>query len=115
QIPVSFLRSGLLKRTLPAGFLAGIDSILQETRWLVSPSIFTLNTASGDTGANNIDLPRDTIFASPHTGSDLQRDGDFLIDDEGTRWEMRDGIYDFKAPVDANEIPANQQVDTSAE
>ncbi|MEL7435487.1 MAG: class I SAM-dependent methyltransferase [Chloroflexota bacterium] len=99
QIPVSFLRSGLLKRTLPAGFLAGIDSILQETRWLVSPSIFTLNTASGDTGANNIDLPRDAIFASPHTRSDLQRDGDSLIDDAGTRWEIRDGIYDFKAPV----------------
>jgi len=98
RIPVSFFRSGFLKRTVPTGVLAGMDSLMQKTGLLVSPGIFTVNTATGQ-HADNVSLGRNDIFASPNTGGDLRREGDFLIDEEGTRWQIRDGIYDFKEPV----------------
>ncbi|MEO1290530.1 MAG: class I SAM-dependent methyltransferase [Chloroflexota bacterium] len=98
RVPVSFFRLGMLKRNVSADTLATMDSIMQKTGLLISPSIFTVNTAVGDTG-NQVNLGRDDIFASPNTGGDLRRDGDLLIDDEGTRWQIRDGIYDFKEPV----------------
>ena len=98
RIPVSFFRSGYLKRTVPANVLASMDSIMQKTGWLVSPGIFTVNTATGRQ-ADNENLGNNEIFASPNTGGELRREDNFLIDNEGSRWEIRDGIYDFKAPV----------------
>lgn len=99
QIPVSWMRSGILKRLVPASALAGMDAMLQETGWTVSPSIFTANTAHGDTGISNLNVSHDDIFASPITGGALQREGDTLTDDEGNQWAIRDGIYDFKVPL----------------
>lgn len=99
RIPVSFFRIGALKKTIPANALAGMDSIMQKTGLLISPSIFTLNTVISQ-NADNTAFNRHEIFASPNTGSELQREGDLLIDDEGSRWQIRDGIYDFKAPID---------------
>ena len=98
SVPVSFFRLGLLKRTVPATILLSLDSIAQKTGWLVSPSIFTKNSATGQ-NANQVNLSRDAIFASPNTGGDLRREGDKLIDAAGTAWQIRDGIYDFKEPV----------------
>jgi SAM-dependent methyltransferase len=98
RIPVSFFRLGLLKRTIPAGVLAALDSLMQRTGWLVAPSIFTKNQAI-TSGENNITIASHDIFACTQTGGDLQRDGNYLINAAGTRWEIRDGIYDFKAPV----------------
>jgi len=98
RIPVSFFRLGALKKTVPATLLAGMDSLMQQTGWLISPSIFTANTATGQ-HADNVGYNRDAIFASPNTGSDLLREGNILTDDEGTQWEIRDGIYDFKDPI----------------
>jgi SAM-dependent methyltransferase len=94
RIPVSFLRLGLLKRTLPAPLLAGVDRALQQTGWLVTPAVFTLNRAGGSPAA----LPAD-LFACPQTGAPLRRDGDTLVNPAGTRWAIRDGIYDFKTPL----------------
>ncbi|MGJ3239757.1 MAG: class I SAM-dependent methyltransferase [Anaerolineae bacterium] len=98
RVPVSFFRLGMLKRTLSPSLLAGMDAMMQKSGWLVSPSIFTANVASGNHGDQTV-LARDAIFASPHNGSELRRDGDLMIDDQGTRWQIRDGIYDFKAPM----------------
>ncbi|MGB1288013.1 MAG: class I SAM-dependent methyltransferase, partial [Aggregatilineales bacterium] len=98
SIPVSFFRLGLLKKTVPAGLLAGMDSLMQQTGWLVSPSVFTKNQATGNTGSQ-IHLSRDDIFACPLTGSDLTREDDMLINADGQRWEIHDGIYDFKTPI----------------
>ena len=39
EVPVSWLRLGLLKKTLPTSVLSGIDSLMQRTGWRVSPSI----------------------------------------------------------------------------
>lgn len=100
RIPVSFLRMGLLKRTMPANLLASVDSALQNTGWLITPSIFTKNSAIGQM-ADNLDIADDDIFACPLTGGELTRDGDMMVNAEGVRWEIRDGIYDFKQPVEA--------------
>ena len=99
RIPVSFLRMGLLKRTLPTNLLASVDELLQSTGALITPSIFTKNTATGHI-ANQIDVADDDIFACPLTGGELTRDGDHMVNAEGQRWEVRDGIYDFKQPVE---------------
>jgi SAM-dependent methyltransferase len=98
RIPVSFLRLGVLKRRLSADTLVSLDKLLQKSNWLVSPSIFTHNTA-GTQGDDHTDLTGDAIFACPDTGGALRREGDHLINEAGTAWEIRDGIYDFKAPV----------------
>lgn len=98
RIPVSFFRSNLLKRTLPATLLANVDRAVRQSGALVAPSIFTRNIAIGQYG-DQTTLDRDQIFVSPHTQSELQRDGNLLTDDQGTQWQIRDGIYDFKSPI----------------
>lgn len=98
RIPVSFLRLGALKRSVPAGALAAVDRAAQQTGWLVAPSIFTSNRANR-TGAAQVALGRDAIFACPQTGGALRREGDTLVNEQGTRWQIRAGIYDFKAPL----------------
>lgn len=98
RIPVSFFRLGILKRSIPAGVLAALDGIMQRTGWLISPGIFTLNTAQGSS-PENVHLTGDALFACPHTGAGLRRDGDTLVNPDGLRWQIRDGIYDFKAPM----------------
>jgi ubiquinone/menaquinone biosynthesis C-methylase UbiE len=100
RVPVSFLRLGLLKRHVPDAWLAELDGVLQGTGWLVSPSVFTLNTtrAEGNT-LNQVALDDADIFADPLTGGELRREGDTLVSAQGTRWAIRDGIYDFKSPI----------------
>lgn len=101
QIPVSFFRLGLLKRTLPAGLLASLDRALQTTGWRVSPSIFTRSQTTGES-ADNLKLgwqDRDELFICPESGTTLHRDGDVLVSETGLRWAIRDGVYDFKEPV----------------
>jgi len=98
RVPVSWLRLGFLKRSLTTDMLVRIDSLLQRSGWLVSPSVFTLNQAVGPGSRLVLDDIED-IFACPLTGGNLYRDGDTLVNEAGTRWEIRDGIYDFKAPI----------------
>lgn len=102
RVPVSFFRLGLLKRTLPAGLLTGMDGILQRTGLTIAPSIFTKNIVVGD-GVDNLsmgDTNNDDLFLCPETGSALHREGDMLVSEDGLRWAVREGIYDFKAPVE---------------
>lgn len=99
RIPVSWFRLNLLKRTVPASVLVQLDALLQSTGWLVAPSIFTQNRSVGAHGSA-LDVPHDAIFACPETGGALRREGETLVNAQGTRWQIRDGIYDFKAPVE---------------
>lgn len=99
QIPVSFFRMGVLKRNVPTGLLVGLDSLLQRTGILYTPSIFTKNIAIGES-PNRLDA--DSIFACPETGEPLKREGDTMVcPTSRLRYAIRDGIYDFKAPLDA--------------
>jgi SAM-dependent methyltransferase len=98
SIPVSFFRVGALKNTLPTEFLAGADGLLQLTGLHYTPSIFTRNVAVGYT-ANNLNTQ--SLFVCPECGHELSQLGDTLTCTEcGQRWAIRDGIYDFKAPLD---------------
>lgn len=98
SIPVSFLRVGALKRLVPGGILAGMDGVLQMTGLHYSPSIFTRNVAVG-TSPNNLSAP--SIFICPECGGELRTGDDTLsCQDCHRRWAVRDGIYDFKAPLD---------------
>lgn len=98
RVPVSYLRLGALKRRLPTGVLVGIDSVLQHSGLLFAPSIFTRNVAVGETTDN---LQADLLFACPNCGGTLARENDVVrCTGEDLRWAIRDGIYDFKAPLD---------------
>lgn len=99
RVPVSFFRLGLLKRTLPAALLAQMDALAQMTGWLISPSVFTRNLAQGSS-VNQLALQGDDLFICPESGGELRREGDLLISESGLKWAVRDGIYDFKAPVE---------------
>ncbi len=98
RIPVSFFRLGAFKNHLPAGLLSSMDSLLQLTGLLYSPSIFVKTIAVGTT-PDNVDSG--TLFACPHCGGDLLQEGmTMTCARDNLRWAIRDGIYDFKAPLD---------------
>jgi ubiquinone/menaquinone biosynthesis C-methylase UbiE len=97
RIPVSYFRLGLLKRLLPASVLAGLDRIAQMTGALYSPSVFTHNMTDAN-GTDNTAIDAEKLFICPQTGGDLVREGDALVNHaHGTRYEIRDGVYVFKA------------------
>ena len=102
RMPVSYLRLGLLKNNLPTSVLVWLDGFLQQSSIFYSPSIFAKTVAVGES-ESQVMLPlsdADALFAAPETGNPLQRDGDTMVDAiTGTRWAIRDGIYDFKAPL----------------
>jgi hypothetical protein len=78
--------------------LVSVDALLQPTRLLVSPSVFVKSLAIGATPNQ---LESNKLFACPECGGSLKRMGDTMVcEREGRRWAVRDGIYDFKAPID---------------
>jgi hypothetical protein len=98
RIPVSFFRLGILKNNLPTALLVGMDSLMQRSGLLYAPSVFAQCKASRE-GDNNLDTT--LLFVCPETGAELEREGDtFVSSGNGSRWAIRDGIYDFKAPLD---------------
>jgi len=98
-LAVSHFRVGLLKRTIPANMLAGLDSLFQWTGalWQFTPSVFIKARAEGEgTGA----MPADpkAFFKCPECGH-------APLVDRGKRlacpacnhsWKIVDGIYDFR-------------------
>jgi SAM-dependent methyltransferase len=98
SIPVSFFRLAMLKDRLPTGMLASADGLLQMTGLLYTPSVFTKNVAVGQTPVN---LDTQALFVCPDSGDELKRAGNTLVCSAcHRRWAIRDGIYDFKAPLD---------------
>jgi hypothetical protein len=89
---------GLLKKWLPTEALVRADSLLQHSSLLYTPSIFLKTQAKGYSQNN---LHAADIFVCPDSGTALLREGDTLLcKASGQRWAIRDGIYDFKAPLD---------------
>ena len=97
-IPVSWFRLGAVKSLVPDNVLVSLDNIMQKTKWVVTPSVFTRNIA-GNSLEDNLNVDLHDIFACPLTGGPLRREGDHLINSDGVTWAQRDGIYDFKQPI----------------
>jgi ubiquinone/menaquinone biosynthesis C-methylase UbiE len=98
RVPVSYLRNAVLKRLVPTAVLAGMDGLLQLTGGLYAPSVFVRSIADGSTPEN---VRLQDLFACPDCGGDLIHQGDVMrCANDGQRWAIRDGIYDFKAPLD---------------
>ena len=103
QATVSHFRLALLKRTVPAGLLSFLDYLLGYTGnlWQLSPSVFIL-ARTDSTG------PTEPVgfFRCPYCGKsglkeDLHTEGNSLIClNCRKRFLIRDGIYDFKDPLD---------------
>jgi ubiquinone/menaquinone biosynthesis C-methylase UbiE len=98
RVPVSFFRLGAFKDHLPAELLTGMDSLLQLTGLLYSPSIFVKTRAIGTT-PDNVDSG--SLFACPQCGGALHQESHMMTcQAENVRWPIRGGIYDFKAPLE---------------
>lgn len=94
KLTVSHFRMGFFKRTLPPGFLARLDSLAQLTGdwWQLSPSVFVSSRAVGKPLASE----PGSFFRCPQCGSSLEEtDSELCCQSCGSRWPIRDGIYDF--------------------
>ncbi len=101
RMPLSFFRVNLLKKTIPVDVLVALDGLLQHSGLLVTPSVMIRAEAAGDTPDNTRLTDIDSLFQCPETGTPLRREGDTLFSRQtGLRYAVRDGIYDFKAPID---------------
>lgn len=97
---VSHFRVGFLKRVVPAGLLVALERLLQPTGALcqLTPSVF-LRCTAGEGGST---APPGAFFRCTVCGSTmLVAEGEALsCTDCGARFAVRDGIYDFKAPLE---------------
>lgn len=102
-LTVSHFRMGLLKRFVPTGILVALDSLAQWTGpyWQLTPSVFVKASLGGE---RNGSIPEEVIqwFKCPQCGnSPLEDFKDHLkCPSCGNRWALRDGIYDFREPVE---------------
>jgi len=101
-LTVSHFRMDLLKRLVPTGILVTLDSFAQWTGslWQLSPSVFVRASLGGQrSGA----ISEEVIhwFKCPQCGSSPLKDhSDYLqCSSCGSQWAIRDGIYDFKEPL----------------
>lgn len=100
QIPVSWLRLGALKRSLPTRLLVSLDAIFQRSALAYSPSIFLDLRRQGDESLAAADTHDPLAFLRcPRTGATLQRQGDSLGSRDGPRWGIASGVYDFRQPL----------------
>lgn len=102
-LTLSHFRVGFLKRTFPTGILVFFDSLLQWTGawWQLTPSVFVKATAKRDfiphSGQDEIAF----YFKCPACGHSPLADKEDYLECSSCkkRWEVRDGIYDFREPV----------------
>ncbi|MEK6255766.1 MAG: methyltransferase domain-containing protein [Chloroflexota bacterium] len=99
QLTVSHFRVALLKKLIPYKLLAALDGLMQPTGalWQYTPSVFVKSQAVGDTPIAS----EGAFFRCPACAHDLPSEGDESLDCAGCgkRWAIRDGIYDFKEPL----------------
>jgi ubiquinone/menaquinone biosynthesis C-methylase UbiE len=102
-LTLSHFRVGILKRIVPTGILVFLDSLFQWTGawWQLSPSVFV--KARTESGAQKADIPLDPalIFKCPACGHSplMDRKDHLECLNCKKKWEVRDGIYDFREPT----------------
>lgn len=96
QLTVSHFRTKALKRYLPLKVLVKMDSLAQLTGdlWQFSPSVFVKSTATGTTNPRH----PGAFFLCPACGCEqLEETRDYyLCPDCAQRWEIKEGIFDFR-------------------
>lgn len=99
-LPVSHFRIDLLKRIVPPGLLAGIDSIFQWTgSWgQFSPSVFVRASLPGLSVQPPVQKDIKSFFKCPECNhSPLTiTDQQITCPKCGRKWNIVDGIYDFR-------------------
>lgn len=103
-LTLSHFRVGFLKRIVPTGILVFFDSIFQWTGtwWQLTPSVFVKAVgAKQEAGSEKRELSTLEYFKCPDCGqSPLMENKDFLeCSSCKKKWEVKDGIYDFREPV----------------
>ena len=100
-LTLSHFRVGFLKRIIPTGILVFFDSTLQWTGalWQYSPSVFV--KANKETGEQrSVDVPANVLsfFKCPDCGGSplVERKGHLECSSCKKKWEIKDGIYDFR-------------------
>jgi ubiquinone/menaquinone biosynthesis C-methylase UbiE len=101
QRTVSHFRVELLKRALPNALLVALDRAVQPTgeMFQLTPSVFIRSEAPADRPA----AAQGALFrcvACASAGLELRGDDVIACDGCGARYAIRDGIYDFRAPME---------------
>ena len=102
QLTVSHFRLGTLKRVIPLDLLVAMDSLAQLTGnwWQLSPSVFVRCQALGESPLAESDV----FFRCPeceHFPLEEKPEA-FLCLVCHREWAIRDGIYDFREPVNSS-------------
>jgi ubiquinone/menaquinone biosynthesis C-methylase UbiE len=101
---VSTFRVGPLKRLFGAKRLASVDGALQRplAPFAISPSMFALCSLSASNAIHQEKVIEGEVFACPTCRASLptQPSNDELCCVNGHRWSTREGIYDFKTPLE---------------
>lgn len=105
QLTVSHFRINLLKRLVPTSLLVWLDSLAQLTGdwWQLTPSVFvrTQTTGAVPPSANLLDADESALFVCPECREPLPAPQENLFSCTcGLRWEKKNGIYNFKQPVE---------------
>ena len=104
-LTVSHFRLGLLKRIIPANFLAALDGLFQPTGAFLqfTPSVFVKAKVKKRNTARTNEIPVNVIelFKCPDCGSEkLEEKKDHLdCTNCKAQWAVRDGIYDFREKI----------------
>jgi ubiquinone/menaquinone biosynthesis C-methylase UbiE len=100
QLTVSHFRLDLLKEVVPLRVLVALDSLVQRTgNWLqLTPSVFLGAKAVGEGGT----APEGAFWRCPVCGSfDIEEtDTGMQCGGCGRVWPVREGIYNFKDPLE---------------
>ncbi len=98
-LAVSHFRLGILKRLFPAKFLAALDGFFQPTGawWQLTPSVFL---KAVKTGGEKNPAPQNILdlLKCPACGCENLQDkqSHLLCESCGTKWNIQNGIYDFR-------------------
>jgi hypothetical protein len=96
QLTVSHFRIGMMKRLVPIGLLAAADSLAQLSGnlWQLTPSVFVLAKAAGDSSPPASDY----LFRCLNCGNTpLEETEDIVLCSLcSASWPIKDGIYDFR-------------------
>ena len=102
-LTLSHFRIGLLKRIAPTGALVFLDSLLQWTGSFIqlTPSVFVKARNSDRVKVSILSDQVLTFFKCPDCGRHPLLDQTSYLECSncGKRWELRDGIYDFREPM----------------